>query len=76
MKEKRIYHALVELDLEMLPKEDLTDAKRRMKKELKKTDVNYVFTHDDSIRKAEVFEPGSISDLKKDMKALGIKYPY
>lgn len=49
--EKNLYHARVEIDLPMKENETMAEAKQRMKDILKKTDIEYLITHDESIRK-------------------------
>lgn len=49
--EKNLYHAWVEIDMQMKENETMEEAKQRMIDILRKTDIDYLFTHDESIRK-------------------------
>lgn len=49
--EKNLYHAWVEIDMPMKENETMEEAKQRMIDILRKTDIDYLFTHDESIRK-------------------------
>lgn len=54
--EKKLYHAWVEIDMPMKENETMAEAKQRMKDILRKTDIDYLFTHDESIRKRYTME--------------------
>lgn len=48
--EKNLYHALVEIDMPMKENETMAEAKQRMIDILRKTDIDYLAAHDESIR--------------------------
>ena len=49
--EKNLYHAWVEIDMPMKENETMAEAKQRMIDILRKTDIDYLCTHNESIRK-------------------------
>ena len=49
--EKNLYHAWVEIDMPMKENETMAEAKQRMIDILRKTDIDYLFSHNESIRK-------------------------
>ena len=49
--EKNLYHAWVEIDMPMKENETIAEAKQRMIDILRKTDIDYLFAHNESIRK-------------------------
>lgn len=49
--EKNLYHAWVEIDMPMKENETMAEAKQRMIDILRKTDIDYLFAHNESIRK-------------------------
>ena len=49
--EKNLYHAWVEIDMPMKKNETMAEAKQRMIDILRKTDIDYLFAHNESIRK-------------------------
>lgn len=49
--EKNLYHAWVEIDMPMKENETMEEAKQRMIDILRKTDIDYLFAHNESIRK-------------------------
>lgn len=56
MEEKNLYHAWVEIDLPMKESETMAEAKQRMKDILRKTDIDYLFAHDESVRKCHTIK--------------------
>ena len=49
--EKNLYHAWVEIDMPMKENETMEEAKQRMIDIFRKTDIDYLFAHNESIRK-------------------------
>ena len=49
--EKNLYHAWVEIDMPMKENETMEEAKQRMIDILRKTDIDYLVAHNESIRK-------------------------
>ena len=54
--EKNLYHAWVEIDMPMKENETMEEAKQRMIDILRKTDIDYLFAHNESIRKCYTME--------------------
>ena len=54
--EKNLYHALVEIVMPMKENETIAEAKQRMKDILRKTDIDYLYTRDQSIRKCHTMK--------------------
>lgn len=52
------YHATIEVDMNLKEGETLSQARQRMKKELKKTNVNCIYVKDDSLREFWVMHCG------------------
>lgn len=50
----KVFHAKIEIDMNLKDGETLEEAKTRMRKELKKTDLKYIYTHDVSLRECWV----------------------
>ena len=54
--EKNLYHAWVEIDMPMKENETMEEAKQRMIDIFIKTDIDYLFAHNESIRKCYTME--------------------
>ena len=54
--EKNLYHAWVEIDMPMKENETMEEAKQRMIDIFRKTDIDYLFAHNESIRKCYTME--------------------
>ena len=54
--EKNLYHAWVEIDMTMKENETMEEAKQRMIDIFRKTDIDYLFAHNESIRKCYTME--------------------
>ena len=54
--EKNLYHAWVEIDMPMKENETMEEAKQRMIDILRKTDIDYLVAHNESIRKFYTME--------------------
>lgn len=52
----KVFHAKIEIDIDLKDGETLEEAKLRMKKELKKTDLKYICTHNASLRECWVMD--------------------
>ena len=54
--EKNLYHAWVEIDMPMKENETMEESKQRMIDIFRKTDIDYLFAHNESIRKCYTME--------------------
>ena len=54
--EKNLYHAWVEIDMPMKENETMEEAKQRMIDIFRKTDIDYLFAQNESIRKCYTME--------------------
>ena len=54
--EKNLYHAWVEIDMPMKENETMEEAKQRMIDIFRKTDIDYLFAHNEIIRKCYTME--------------------
>lgn len=50
------FHAKIEIDMDLKDGETLEEAKTRMRKELEKTDLKYICTHNASLRECWVMD--------------------
>lgn len=50
------FHAKIEIDIDLKDGETLEEVKLRMRKELKKTDLKYICTHDVSLRECWIMD--------------------
>ena len=52
----KVFHAKIEIDMDLKDGETLEDAKLRMRKELKKTNLKYIYAHDVSLRECWIMD--------------------
>lgn len=52
----KVFHAKIEIDMDLKDGETLEEAKNRMRKELKKTDLKYIYTHNASLRECWIMD--------------------
>lgn len=52
----KVFHAKIEIDMDLKDSETLEEAKTRMRKELKKTDLKYIYTHEAVLRECWIMD--------------------